>query len=114
MIRALIDRIVCAVVQECRVLRALCWLTLLRETPPRVRPAGLEDLFARPDPLLTVPSLDPAEVGRQASRGAAILDVVRWLDCQGWYGEDRGEVQRYACWLLERRAAYERGSAVRP
>lgn len=76
-------------------------------------PAGLEDLFTA-DPLMLVTSLDPVEVGRQESQAEAILDVVRWLDCQGWYGEDRGDLQRYACWLLQARAAYERGSAVRP
>ena len=90
--------------------------------------AGLEELFAgpepecpiplpdcrtcRPDPLTIVSSLDPGEVGRQASRGAAILDAAAWLEASGWANDDRGEVQCYAAWLLKVRAAYERGAEV--
>jgi hypothetical protein len=63
------------------------------------------------DPLLVVTSLDPAEVGRQRVQGEAILDTAAWLEASGWADLDAGERQVYASWLLERRAAYERGEA---
>lgn len=66
----------------------------------------------RPDPLLTVSSLDPVEVGRQAVRGDAILDVVAWLRANGWQ-DDAGRLQRYAAWLIEARMAYELTTAGR-
>ena len=57
--------------------------------------------------LTKVSSLDPRDVGRTTSQGEAITDVMLWLECSGWYGDDRGRLQQYALWLLERRAAYE-------
>lgn len=63
----------------------------------------------RPDPLATVSSLNPAEVGRQPQFGAAILDAAAWLEASGWHDDSAGERQVYASWLLEQRDAYERG-----
>jgi hypothetical protein len=86
-----------AILTRLRLLRAwLAWVRSVRQT----RPAGLEALFAAPD---------PAEVGRQEQFGAAILDTATWLETHGWEGDDAGERQVYAFYLLERRAAYERG-----
>lgn len=82
----------------------------------RAQPAGLEALFttppACPDPLLKVSWLDPSDVGRQASWGAAIHETVAWLEANGFADVGRGDLQRYAAFLLERRAAYERGAEV--
>lgn len=69
-------------------------------------------LTCDPDPLTEISSLDPIEVGRQAIQAKAIADVVLWLECSGWYGEDRGQLQQYGLWLIERRRAYEGGKRV--
>lgn len=74
----------------------IAWVRLVREGDI----AGAEALFTE--------RLDPVEVGRQASEGAAILDTVAWLECSGFVDEDRGHLQQYAAWLLAARAAYER------
>lgn len=84
----------------------------LRADDARYAADTLELDAHRSEPLLVVSSLDPREVGRQEIEGDAILDVVRWLECSGWYGEDRGALQCYAVWLLRRRAAYEQQGAA--
>lgn len=76
----------------------------------------------RPDPLLTVTSLDPVLVGRQAIEGDALLDVAAWLAANGWTGREgmsedhpedcAGRLQRYAAWLLKARAVYEKGQVT--
>lgn len=109
-----------------RYLRA--WLARVRST--RRQEIGPESLLAAPqpvegspiplpdcetcvaDPLEIVTSMNPVEVGRQASRGEAILDVAAWLRCSGWSDCDAGYLQQYATWLLSRRAAYERGGVT--
>lgn len=57
--------------------------------------------------------LDPAEVGRQAIRGDAILQVADWLAVSGFADVQAGDRQQYAEWLLEQREAYERQGALR-
>ena len=47
-----------------------------------------------------------ADVGRQESLRLAILETCAWLELRGWAGTDRGWLQCYALWLLERRADY--------
>jgi hypothetical protein len=54
--------------------------------------------------------LDPLAVGRQESRGEAILDTAAWLESGAWGGDERGEVQCYAAYLLAARARYEHGT----
>ena len=79
---------------------------LLRWIARTPEPAGLEALFTEPLPT-------DAEVGRQASCGAAIHETVAWLEAHGFADVGRGDLQRYAAFLLERRAAYERQGALR-
>lgn len=74
-------------------------------------PTGVEALFTT-DPLLSVTSLDPSEVGRQRIWVAAVNDTVAWLESSGWAGTPRGDLQCYAAWLLAKRAAYERQGAA--
>lgn len=62
--------------------------------------------------LRSVPVLDPTQVGRQAVEGDAILEVVGWLTVSGFADMPRGELQRYACWLLKARGDYERGEVT--
>lgn len=76
----------------------------------------------RRGPQLFVSSLNPAEVGRQAVEGDAIKDVARWLEYEGWTGDEipttdgtetsAGRLQRFAGGLLRRREKYERGAEV--
>jgi hypothetical protein len=47
-----------------------------------------------------------AEVGRQEVLRVALLDTVAWLELHGWAGTDRGWLQCYALWLLDRRDDY--------
>lgn len=84
---------------------------LLRWLKSDPDPSGVEALFT--DPLLTVSSLDPREVGRQERRGGAILETAAWLEAAGWHDVETGDRQRYAAWLLEQRDAYERQGAPR-
>jgi len=49
-----------------------------------------------------------ADVGRQESPRLAILDTVAWLELHGFAGADRGWLQCYSLWLLDRRDDYAR------
>lgn len=48
-----------------------------------------------------------SSIGRQRTACAAIKETVVWLEVNGWQDMSAGELQQYALWLLERRAAYE-------
>lgn len=76
----------------------------------RPGPIGVESLFT--ESPLAVTSLDPANVGRQRMWMAAVTDTVAWLEANGWSDVGRGDLQRYAAYLLEKRAAYERQGAL--
>jgi hypothetical protein len=49
-----------------------------------------------------------SEVGRQESTRLALLETCAWLEAHGWAGTDRGWLQCYSLWLLERRDDYAR------
>jgi hypothetical protein len=96
------------------------WLNRARTTK---EPVGLEALFtvsesSCPIPLkgcqrcVPEPTTDHRDVGRGDLSKESISDVVRWLEREGWYGEDAGRLQVYAAWLIKRRASYERGAEV--
>lgn len=89
--------------------RVRAWI---RRAPQPVRDDERFATYVETDPLLIVTSLDPIEVGRQRSCAAAITDTVAWLEVSGFDDVDRGDLQRYALFLLEMRAAYERGVEV--